>query len=500
MIELSFDTLLQRVQELLTYNSNSPLIFNSGLFLFLFVAFAAGYGLLKRTTSLRILYVIIFSIYFYYKSSGIYFLLLIFVSISDYLIAHAIAGSDDKSLKKRLVALSVAINLAMLGYFKYTNFFIEMANGLFGAGFLDFQNIFLPVGISFFVFQSMSYTIDIYRGEIRPLSRWTDYLFYLSFFPQLVAGPIVRAKDFIPQIRRPLQVTREMFGTGICFIIGGLIKKAIISDYISLNFVDRIFDEPALYSGFECLMGIYGYALQIYCDFSGYSDMAIGIALLLGFRFPKNFNAPYKSATITEFWRRWHISLSSWLRDYLYISLGGNRKGKIRTYINLLLTMLLGGLWHGAAVRFVLWGALHGVALAVHKAWMSIIPWAKPEGKQMNIILRLGGWFFTFNLVCLGWLLFRAEDMQTVHLMLYQITHNFNSAIIPQFVLGYKAVVGLIVLGYAMHFIPEKIDSDIQRKVSGASFWWQVAMLTAVVWCVMQIKSSDIQPFIYFQF
>ncbi len=500
MIELSFDTLLQRVQELLTYNSNSPLIFNSGLFLFLFVAFAAGYGLLKRTTSLRILYVIAFSIYFYYKSSGIYFLLLIFVSISDYLIAHAIAGSDDKSLKKRLVALSVAINLAMLGYFKYTNFFIEMANGLFGAGFLDFQNIFLPVGISFFVFQSMSYTIDIYRGEIRPLSRWTDYLFYLSFFPQLVAGPIVRAKDFIPQIRRPLQVTREMFGTGICFIIGGLVKKAIISDYISLNFVDRIFDEPALYSGFECLMGIYGYALQIYCDFSGYSDMAIGIALLLGFRFPKNFNAPYKSATITEFWRRWHISLSSWLRDYLYISLGGNRKGKIRTYINLMLTMLLGGLWHGAAVRFVLWGALHGVALAVHKAWMSIIPWAKPEGKQMNIILRLGGWFFTFNLVCLGWLLFRAEDMQTVHLMLYQITHNFNSAIIPQFVLGYKAVVGLIVLGYAMHFIPEKIDGDIQRKVSGASFWWQVAMLTAVIWCVMQIKSSDIQPFIYFQF
>ena len=500
MIELSFDTLLQRVQELLTYNSNSPLIFNSGLFLFLFVAFAAGYGLLKRTTSLRILYVIAFSIYFYYKSSGIYFLLLIFVSISDYLIAHAIAGSDDKSLKKRLVALSVAINLAMLGYFKYTNFFIEMANGLFGAGFLDFQNIFLPVGISFFVFQSMSYTIDIYRGEIRPLSRWTDYLFYLSFFPQLVAGPIVRAKDFIPQIRRPLQVTREMFGTGICFIIGGLVKKAIISDYISLNFVDRIFDEPALYSGFECLMGIYGYALQIYCDFSGYSDMAIGIALLLGFRFPKNFDAPYKSATITEFWRRWHISLSSWLRDYLYISLGGNRKGKIRTYINLMLTMLLGGLWHGAAVRFVLWGALHGVALALHKAWMSIIPWAKPEGKQMNIILRLGGWFFTFNLVCLGWLLFRAEDMQTVHLMLYQITHNFNSAIIPQFVLGYKAVVGLIVLGYAMHFIPEKIDGDIQRKVSGASFWWQVTMLTAVIWCVMQIKSSDIQPFIYFQF
>ncbi|MBR4994997.1 MAG: MBOAT family protein [Alistipes sp.] len=500
MTEISLDALLGRVQELLSYDSTSPLIFNSGVFLFLFVGFVTGYLLLRRANSLRLLYVIAFSLYFYYKSSGLYFLLLVGVSVSDYLIGHAIAGSQDQRLKRRLVALSAIINLAMLGYFKYTNFFIEMANGLFGAGFLDFKNIFLPVGISFFVFQSMSYTIDIYRGAIRPLSRWSDFLFYLSFFPQLVAGPIVRAKDFIPQIRKPLIVTREMFGRGICFIIAGLIKKAIISDYISLNFVDRIFDEPALYSGFECLMGIYGYALQIYCDFSGYSDMAIGIALLLGFRFPKNFDAPYKSATITEFWRRWHISLSSWLRDYLYISLGGNRKGKVRTYINLLLTMLLGGLWHGAAVRFVLWGALHGVALAIHKMWMSIAPWAKADGRDMNFVVRLLGGIFTFNLVCLGWLLFRAEDMQTVHLMLYQIANNFNSAIIPQFIEGYKAVVGLIVIGYAMHFIPEKIDSDIQCKVAGASFWWQVAMLTATVWCVMQIKSSDIQPFIYFQF
>ena len=496
----TFGELFGRAAELLRYDATAPLIFNSGLFLFLFVGFAGVYLLLRRATSLRILYVIAFSIYFYYKSSGIYFLLLLFAAVSDYLIGNAIAGTADKRRKRHLVALSVVVNLVMLGYFKYTNFFIDMANGLFGAGFLEFQNIFLPVGISFFVFQSMSYTIDIYRGQIRPLERWTDYLFYLSFFPQLVAGPIVRAKDFIPQIRKPLLVTREMFGTAIGFIIIGLVKKAIISDYISLNFVDRIFDEPALYSGFECLMGIYGYALQIYCDFSGYSDMAIGIALLLGFRFPMNFNAPYKSATITEFWRRWHISLSSWLRDYLYISLGGNRKGRVRTYINLMFTMLLGGLWHGAAVRFILWGALHGVALALHKAWMSIASWAKPDGKQMNPLLRVGGWLFTFNVVCLGWLLFRAEDMQTVQVMLYQICHNFNSAIIPQFVEGYKAVVGLIVLGYAMHFLPEKIDGDIRRKVSCASFGWQVAMLALTIWCVMQIKSSDIQPFIYFQF
>ena len=500
MIDFPIDELLSRAAELLRYDATAPLIFNSGLFLFLFVGFAGFYLLLRRTTTLRILYVIAFSIYFYYKSSGIYFLLLLFAAISDYLIGNAIARTEDKTTKKRWVALSVIINLGMLGYFKYTNFFIEMANGLMGAGFLDFQNIFLPVGISFFVFQSMSYTIDIYRGQIRPLERWIDYLFYLSFFPQLVAGPIVRAKDFIPQIRRPLYVSREMFGTAIGLIVIGLLKKAIISDYISLNFVDRIFDEPALYSGFECLMGIYGYALQIYCDFSGYSDMAIGIALLLGFRFPKNFDAPYKSATITEFWRRWHISLSSWLRDYLYISLGGNRKGKVRTYLNLIITMVLGGLWHGAAVRFVLWGALHGVALALHKMWLAIVPWAKANGKDMNPLSRVLGTILTFHIVCLGWLLFRAEDMQTVHLMLYQILHSFNTSIIPQFVLGYKEVLALIVLGYGMHFMPSAIDGDMQRKVANASFWWQVALLVIVAWCVMQIKSSDIQPFIYFQF
>ena len=366
---------------------------------------------------------------------------------------------------------------------------------------MQFQNIFLPVGISFFVFQSMSYTIDIYRGQLKPLDNWCDYLFYLSFFPQLVAGPIVRARDFIPQIRQnPIVVTREMFGTGVFLILTGLFKKAIISDYISLNFVDRIFDEPLLYSGFECLAGIYGYALQIYCDFSGYSDMAIGIALLLGFRFPKNFDAPYKSATITEFWRRWHISLSTWLRDYLYISLGGNRKGKLRTYGNLLITMLLGGLWHGAAVRFILWGALHGAALALHKFWMTVVPGAKATGDQMHWWSRAAGIFFTFNLVCLGWLMFRAESMQTVELMLHQIFYNFNAAMIPQVVSGYAGAFALIAAGFLLHLMPGRADRFAQRLVSHAPLVLQIVMAAAMIWCVMQVKSSDIQPFIYFQF
>ena len=492
--------LTDKLQALLTYDATQPLIFSSGLFLFLFAGFLLVYSAVRRATLARIVYVILFSLYFYYKSSGIYFLLLVFAATSDFLIAQAIARSKGRTARRWLVALSVAVNLGMLGYFKYTNFLIDIANQLFGQGFLQFQNIFLPVGISFFVFQSMSYTIDVYRRQLQPLTNWLEYLFYLSFFPQLVAGPIVRARDFIPQIRRNPVVTRTMFGTGVFLILTGLFKKAIISDYISLNFVDRIFDEPLLYSGFECLAGIYAYALQIYCDFSGYSDMAIGIALLLGFRFPKNFDAPYKSATITEFWRRWHISLSTWLRDYLYISLGGNRKGRIRTYGNLLLTMLLGGLWHGAAVRFILWGGLHGAALALHKLWMALVPGAKATGAQMHWWSRAAGMLLTFNIVCLGWLMFRAESMQTVSLMLHQIFENFNAAMIPQVVTGYAAVFALIAAGYILHLLPSAVDAVAQRIVVHAPLVLQVLMAAAMIWCVMQIKSSDIQPFIYFQF
>ncbi|MFI3264666.1 MAG: MBOAT family O-acyltransferase [Rikenellaceae bacterium] len=494
------ENLFAKILELLSYNKEQPMIFSSGVFLLLFCCFIAIYCALRRRDNLRILYVIAFSLYFYYKSSGFYLLLLLFSAGCDYIIGRSIAYSISYQSRRLLVALSVAINLGMLFYFKYTNFFIQIYSDLFGDGFLDFQNIFLPVGISFFVFQSMSYTIDIFRGKVKLLHRFSDYLFYLSFFPQLVAGPIVRAKDFLPQIRKPLHLTREMMGTAVFLIVTGLFKKAIISDYISLNFVDRVFDQPLLYSGFESLMAIYGYALQIYCDFSGYSDMAIGLALILGFTFPKNFDAPYKSVTITEFWRRWHISLSSWLRDYLYISLGGNRKGKIRTYVNLLITMVLGGLWHGAAIRFILWGALHGVALALHKVWLSYFPNAKSDGKQMDLWPRIAGIFLTFNLVCFGWLLFRADSMETVGLMLHQIVYDFNLAIIPQFISGYKVIIAILILGYTLHFLPSRYNDWACQKLIDGGFALQLAVTVFMIWCVMQMQSSEIQPFIYFQF
>ena len=488
-----------RLKEVLIYDPQAPMIFSSGIFLWLFAAFMVVYVLLQHKYTARILFVTLFSYYFYYKSSGTYFFLLAIVTVCDFLLAQLMYRTEGYWKRKGLVTLSLGVNLGLLAYFKYTNFLGGIIASLMGGEFTALD-IFLPVGISFFTFQSLSYTIDVYRKEIQPLTSLLDYAFYVSFFPQLVAGPIVRARDFIPQIRKPLFVSQEMFGRGIFLILSGLFKKAIISDYISINFVERIFDNPTLYSGVENLMGVYGYALQIYCDFSGYSDMAIGIALLLGFRFPKNFDAPYKSATITEFWRRWHISLSSWLRDYLYISLGGNRKGKLRTYGNLLVTMVLGGLWHGAAIRFILWGTLHGVALALHKLWMAVVPGAKATGAQMHWWSRAAGVFFTFNLVCLGWLMFRAESMQTVELMLHQIFSNFNVPMIPQVIAGYAGVFALIGAGYLLHLMPGCVDRAAQRLVANAPLVLQVVMAAAMIWCVMQIKSSDIQPFIYFQF
>ncbi len=501
-MDLMMTNILGRIGELFKFDDAEPMIFSSGLFLFLFAIFLLIYSsqTMRRATTARLLYVVAFSLFFYFKSSGFYFLILVAVSLCDHMITQTIFETSSLKWRRVLVALSLTLNLSMLGYFKYTNLFVEIANGLFGEGFLQFQSIFLPVGISFYIFQSMSYTIDIYRCRIAPLEDWLDYLFYLSFFPQLVAGPIVRACDFVPQIRVPLKVTREMFGSALFLIITGLFKKAVLSDYISLSFVDRVFDEPLLYTGFDTLMAIYGYALQIYCDFSGYSDMAIGLALMMGFKFPKNFDAPYKAATITEFWRRWHISLSTWLRDYLYISMGGNKVPKYRIYFNLLFTMLMGGLWHGAAVRFILWGALHGVALALHKVWLEFMPSAKVFGDDMQRLWRWLGVIFTFNIVSLGWLMFRADSMNTVTMMLHQIFTDFDVAHIGAALKSYSGFYILLALGYVLHLLPSRYSDAVRERLTNASIWPQVAVVLVVVWLVMQFKSSDIQPFIYFQF
>lgn len=488
---------IHKIGQLLKYNPEEPLLFNSGLFLFLFTAFLWLYVSLSATRKPKFIFVILFSWYFYYKSSGEYFVLLIFAAVIDFTLAQLIYYARDQWLKKVFIVITLLVNLGLLAYFKYTNFIFDTFFSLAGKDFEPFD-IFLPVGVSFFTFQSLSYTLDVYRENIKPVDNIIDYAFFVSFFPQLVAGPIVRAADFLPQLDKPTIVTKEMFGRAVFLIGCGLFKKAVISDYISVNFVDRVFDAPTLYSGLENLFAVYGYALQIYCDFSGYSDMAIGIALMLGFHFPINFNSPYQSQNITEFWRRWHISLSTWLRDYLYISLGGNRKGKVRTYVNQMITMLLGGLWHGPSWLFVIWGGLHGLSLGIHKYF-------RDEGLTRKIANptrwhKIKNILLTFHFVCFCWIFFRAESLEIVGQMLTQIFQHLNPQIFFQFIVGYKGVLMLMAIGFFLHFLPRHYEVALQEKLTSMPFVYKAAWMVVIVILVMQTKSAGVQPFIYFQF
>jgi alginate O-acetyltransferase complex protein AlgI len=488
-LQLSAEQILHQ----LAFDPKVPMLFNTGLFMWLFLFFLGFYQYFHKKSFSRIIYIIAFSYYFYYKSSGSYVLLLLLSTMVNFYLAILMNEKEKPSARKYILILALVFNIGMLGYFKYTNFLIDIFNKLSYSHF-DFTNIFLPIGISFFTFQILSYIIEIYRGNLKPLTNFGEFAFFVSFFPTILAGPIVRPKVLIPQIRNPIVLSREDISRAVFLIAAGLFKKAIISDYISLNYVDRIFDNPSLYSGFENLMGAYGYTLQIYCDFSGYSDVAIGIALLMGFRLMDNFNLPYRSASLTEFWRRWHISLSTWLRDYLYIPLGGNRKGKIRQYINLFITMLIGGLWHGASLKFIVWGGMHGSMLAVEKM---ISPYTQ---KQNDKLWKIGGMIFTFHFVTLCWIFFRADTFNTAIQVLTQIVTKFNPQIALEVITAYKPVFLLFMIGYLLHFLPISITQKAQLAVSKSPSFVQALILVAVIWLIIQTKSANIQPFIYFQF
>lgn len=526
------------------FETVSPLLFSSGLFLFLFIGFYAVYQLLMRKDRLRIAWVTVFSLFFYFKCAGIFWLLHVLIVVVDFSLARWMQASKTRGGKTVLLIISLVVNLGMLVYFKY-NLYSELFCEILDKPF-DPRYLFLPAGISFFTFQSLSYTIDVYRGQLKALDNMLDYAFFVTFFPQMVAGPIVRAADFLPQIRIPVFVSKEDFGRGFFLICTGFFKKAVISDYISVNFVDRVFESPLQYTGLENLFGVYGYAMQIYCDFSGYSDMAIGLALLMGFKFPINFDSPYQSLSITEFWRRWHISLSTWLRDYLYIPMGGNRGQSVATWLvtggflaltlgmsvfwalegewwwlalwllvagvvvvpalwrgdkqalatnfNLLATMLLGGLWHGAASRFIIWGALHGLALAGEKWVKTVFPGSS------GTLRRAFGAIWTFHFVCFCWIFFRAEGMEKVGQMLHQIAFEFRPEFFPEFFEGYGAVLFWMMLGFILHFLPKSTELAAQKAATALPLLGKALLLTAIVALVMQVKSAEVQSFIYFQF
>jgi D-alanyl-lipoteichoic acid acyltransferase DltB (MBOAT superfamily) len=458
-------------------------------------------GRLTPIGLLRTVFLLALSYYFYASWNWRYLPLIFGSSTVDFLLARAIDREPRPGARRAMLAATVALNLGFLGFFKYWNFALEnvrlVASLLHGGAALPANEalkvLLPPVGISFFTFESMSYVVDVYRGELKPHENYLSYLLFVAFFPHLVAGPIVRPRDLLPQLERLPVLTREMGGEALFLIAVGLIKKLVISDQLAQNLVDRVFERPVNFSALEVLAGVYGYATQIYCDFSGYTDIAIGSALLLGVRFPKNFDSPYKSTNLADFWRRWHISLSSWLRDYLYIPLGGNRGAPWKTYRNLMLTMVLGGLWHGASWTFVFWGFLHGLGLGVTRAWER--RGKARKGAPAGPVWRVVATVLTFHYVCLAWIFFRAPTFQQATLVIKQIATltTFHPNLPP-------LVAGILAIGIAAHYVPESAYERLKRGFTDLPAPAQGLVLFAVAVLLHEAASTEAVPFVYFQF
>ena len=532
------------------YDSKNPLLFNNGFFVYFFTLFILLFFALRNHHKARRYVFCIFSLYFFYKASGWFVGLVLISAVVDFFLSNAIYREKSQSKKKFLLVLSILFNLGMLFYFKYTDFFIEISNSLFDTNFNPL-NLILPIGISFYTFENLSYTVDVYRGEFKPANKFSDYLLFLAFFPKLMMGPIVRAHDFVPQINEPYVISERDFAKGFFLIISGLIKKLVISDYITLNMVDYMFDNPALHTGVENLMAVYGYAMVIYCDFSGYSEIAIGIALWLGFKIPPNFMSPYQSINITEFWRRWHISLSTWLKDYLYIPLGGNRNFSVASFIfvggflvgsfiigvelfhlsnlwaavvsavlllifiipavitrktsgiaanfNLLTTMLLGGFWHGASWNFIIWGAIHGVGLGIHKIWMLLTDKSLSSLNQSRIYKIISG-ILTFHFVCFAWIFFKAEDLEIAKTMIYQIFNNFDISVFGPFYDNYKGVVWMILAAMVLHLIPDNLADKVIARTKTIPMVIYILVFFLFLILYGYFKSAEQVMPIYLQF
>ncbi len=550
------------MEQVFLYHREAPMIFTRFYFWLFFALVLLGYSLVykNKNRSMRAGYLFVVSLFFYYKSSGFFFFILLFSTLTDFYIGKWVFESRTLLAKRLLISISIIINLSLLVYFKYAYFFTASVNEMFGTSFemvnymavwantatgthFSVDQILLPVGISFYTFQTISYSIDVYRGEVKPVNNLIDFGFYVSFFPQLVAGPIVRAAQFIPQMYKDYKLTREQFGLAVFWIMKGLVKKIFIGDYIAVNFVDRVFDAPLHFTGVENLLALFGYSLQVYADFSGYTDIAIGVALLLGFNLPRNFNSPYKAQNVGDFWKRWHISLSTWLKDYLYIPMGGNRGGSVFSYImltiillfitllvgywwvfpalvtiglllifiswkfpgfkkhintniNLMLTMLLGGLWHGASWQFIIWGGLNGLGLVIYKFWRKISPWEK-SNHRLAVVWKIA---ITFTFITFTRVFFRSESMEVVNGMLQQIFSSTELSLIPQILISYKWPFLVMLTGFVFHWLPYATKDRYRGWFIRQHFIAQVVIFAVVVFVVYQSISSEMQAFIYFQF
>jgi alginate O-acetyltransferase complex protein AlgI len=552
---------MEIIYKLFSFNVEEPLIFTQLDFWLFFILVMVVFSAIHKQFLVRSIFLTVISLFFYFKTSGLFVLLLGLTLVVNYLVANLVEKTDKDRAKKWLIAGSVTFNLLLLGYFKYAYFFTDSfnqlfqtkyeivnqfalwGNGFFGEGtFID--KILIPVGVSFFTFHNISYVVDIYRKEIK-VSSFFDYSFYVTYFPHLVAGPIVRARDFIPQINQPFALNKQDFSWSLVQITKGLFKKIVLADYIAVHFIDKIADSPEAYPGFVSVLAMWAYSLQIYGDFSGYTDIAIGISRLMGFTLLENFNSPYKAVSVADFWRRWHKSLGSWLRDYLYIPLGGNRSGGIGTYIastiifvflifitqwyeliyvylglmvlyficwhlfpkvkdylnrdlNLLITMVVGGLWHGASENFVIWGSMNGLALIFYQYWKKISPYEQSSAWG----IRAWRIFLTFNFITFTRIWFRLDEAGEPMKMLNHIWMHFDFTweIFVKVLATYQAVFWLILTGFVLHWLPQSWKDRGTKAFAKVPFFLQALLISFSVFLMYQAISDTFKPFVYFQF
>ena len=549
------------IYDIFEFSKKYPLDFTQMSFWIFFVIVYAGFALTYKRLFIRNLFLFLVSCFFYYKTSGLFVMLLLFSTVTDFYFGRQIDKSQDEGRRKLFVTLSVCLNLFVLSYFKYAYFFTDAyntifhtdhkvfnylaywGNGFHSKGYFSVDEIVLPVGISFYTFQTISYTVDIYRRKLKSLDSILDFGLYVTFFPQLVAGPIVRAEEFVPQLLRPTQITKEDFNRATYFIFKGLIKKMLFANFIAVEFLDRVFEMPTMYSGFTNLMALVGYSLQVYGDFAGYTDIAIGLALLMGFELPRNFNSPYKAINTGDFWKRWHISLSTWLKDYLYIPLGGNRTGSwasvtialvlvsvaligvgnpyfsliigllllggtllamkserfqhyITTNINLMLTMVLGGLWHGASWKYILWGGINGLGIVFYKLWRKVSPYEH----STHWLAHFWKVFSTFIFIVFVRLYFRGEDMERIGQFYDQLWNNMDLSSSGQVLWYFRDAFAVIVLVYTVHWLPQSLKDKIEEAYYQSPIWVKALIMAVVAVICYQTFSNDAPAFIYFQF
>jgi alginate O-acetyltransferase complex protein AlgI len=456
---------------------------------FFAIVFVISWGLQPHPRAWRP-FILAASYFFYGWVDWRWVLLLVASSIVNTFASQVIARSPSAATRKRALIGAIAFDLGLLCVFKYLGFFVtQVDDGLDSIGLgspLPIAQTVLPIGISFFTFQAISYVVDVYRGETRaaPL---IDVAILQAFFPHIVAGPIVRANELLPQLRTPRDPRAVLAGPALFLIVGGLLKKTVIADELARRVVDPVYSDPSAHSGGELLLAFYGFAAQIYCDFSGYTDMAIGLALLLGYQLPQNFNRPYLALSLQDFWRRWHMTLSRWLRDYLYIPLGGNRRGRAKTYRNIMITMLLGGLWHGASWTFGLWGGIHGAALSAERYARERFPGFR--------LPAWAAWLVTFHVVCVAWVFFRAPDLHTAFGVLGGLGLGGPSPLVT------LPLVLLVVLAVLVQAVPRERWRDAEAWLVARPVALQgIAIGAVIVAADAAVGQQGVAPFIYYRF